>query len=220
MNKIDWSRNFEWFVNIGGTISSILVIIYMIILIKYILFDKTTTLKVNVYATLTEHYHEALTKTPEEIKNYFQNKFPIGKTEIIPNEFIAEKKRKIMAEIILTNPNKLAVVIGSDEHDIKILNIYNREGNKIEHINVNKRKDMPTKNQTKIEKGQLKLNKGDYIAILTQEFGENGEQEIEIEVDGHKKTISLSPLHMNPNPTNYIEVKNNIKSYIIKYLKK
>ena len=92
-----------------------------------------------------------------------------------------------MAEIILTNPNKLAVVIGSDEHDIKILNIYNREGNKIEHINVNKRKDMPTKNQTEIEKGQLKLNKGDYIAILTQEFGENGEQEIEIEVDGHKK---------------------------------
>ncbi|SUM14368.1 hypothetical protein [Staphylococcus epidermidis] len=46
---------------------------------------------------------------------------------------------------------------------------------------------MPTKNQTEIEKGQLKLNKGDYIAILTQEFGENGEQEIEIEVDGHKK---------------------------------
>ena len=191
MNKIDWSRNFEWFVNIGGTISSILVIIYMIILIKYILFDKTTTLKVNVYATLTEHYHEALTKTPEEIKNYFQNKFPIGKTEIIPNEFIAEK-RKIMAEIILTNPNKLAVVIGSDEHDIKILNIYNREGNKIEHINVNKRKDMPTKNQTEIEKGQLKLNKGDYIAILTQEFGENGEQEIEIEVDGHKNYIVIS----------------------------
>ncbi|EUT16493.1 hypothetical protein, partial [Staphylococcus aureus] len=91
MNKIDWSRNFEWFVNIGGTISSILVIIYMIILIKYILLDKTTILKVNVYATLTEHYREALTKTPEEIKNYFQNKFPIGKTEIIPNEFIAEK---------------------------------------------------------------------------------------------------------------------------------
>ena len=52
MNKTDWSRNFEWFVNIGGTISSILVIIYIIILIKYILFDKTTTLKVNVYATL------------------------------------------------------------------------------------------------------------------------------------------------------------------------
>lgn len=24
---------------------------------------------------------------------------------------------------------------------------------------------------------------------------------------------------MSPNPTNYIEVKNNIKSYIIKYLK-
>ncbi|EUH11046.1 hypothetical protein O791_02868, partial [Staphylococcus aureus M0059] len=40
-----------------------------------------------------------------------------------------------MAEITLTNPNKLAVVIGSDEHDIKILNIYNREGNKIEYIN-------------------------------------------------------------------------------------
>lgn len=127
-----------------------------------------------------------------------------------------------MAEIILTNPNKLAVVIGSDEHDIKILNIYNREGIKIEHINVNKRKDMPTKNQTEIEKGQLKLNKGDYIAILTQEFGENGEQEIEIEIEikGHKKIISLSPLQMSPEPTNYIEVKNNIKSYIIKYLKK
>lgn len=125
-----------------------------------------------------------------------------------------------MAEIILTNPNKLAVVIGSDEHDIKILNIYNREGNKIEHINVNKRKDMPTKNQTEIEKGQLKLNKSDYIAILTQEFGENSEQEIEIEIEGHKKIISLSPLQMSPNPTNYIEVKNNIKSYIIKYLKK
>ncbi|MBM6176111.1 hypothetical protein RJB92_09225 [Staphylococcus hominis] len=125
-----------------------------------------------------------------------------------------------MAEIILTNPNKLAVVIGSDEHDIKILNIYNREGIKIEHININKRKDMPTKNQTEIEKGQLKLNKGDYIAILTQEFGENGEQEIEIEIKGHKKIISLSPLQMSPEPTNYIEVKNNIKSYIIKYLKK
>ncbi|WP_235428930.1 hypothetical protein [Staphylococcus hominis] len=79
---------------------------------------------------------------------------------------------------------------------------------------------MPTKNQTEIEKGQLKLNKSDYIAILTQEFGENSEQEIEIEIEGHKKIISLSPLQMSPNPTNYIEVKNNIKSYIIKYLKK
>ena len=71
MNKTDQSRNFEWFVNIGCTISSILVIIYIITLIKYILFDKTITLKVNVYAILTEHYHETLTKILEKIKNYF-----------------------------------------------------------------------------------------------------------------------------------------------------
>lgn len=220
MNKIDWSKNFEWFVNIGGTISSVIVILYIIILIKYIFIDKTTILKINVYATLTPRYKEALMNSPEKIKNGFYNRFPIDKTEIIPNEFIAEKKRDIMAEIILTNPNKLAVIIGSDEHNIKLLNIYNREGNKIEHVKVKERKDMPIKNREKIEKGQLELNKGDYIAILTQEFGENGEQKVEIEIEGHRKTISLSPIQMNKSATNYMEFKNSIKSYIIKYLKK
>ena len=48
-------RNMQWFINIGGIISSIVAIIYFIFL-KYKFLDKTSTIKVNIHSTLKEHY--------------------------------------------------------------------------------------------------------------------------------------------------------------------
>lgn len=207
----------QWFINIGGTISSIIVILHIIFFLKYKFIDKSSTLKINIYSTLTEHYKEALRNNPEYVREYFLKTFPIDRAKIIPNEFISEKRKNILAEIILTNPNNLAVIVGSEEYDIKILNIYDSENNKIIPLEVQERRDTPNKNQEEIKKGQIILNKGDYISILTQEFGYESSQKIEIEVKGHKEIIVLTP-NQRHGSINYIKAKNTIKSYFIKYV--
>lgn len=209
----------EWLINIGGIASSLTVIFYILLFLKYKLIDKKTTLKVNIYSTLTENYNEALSKEPAEIRKYFLDKFPIEKTEIIPNEFISKKSGDIIANISLTEPNNLAVVIGSDNSDIKILNFYDENGNKITPVNVSDRQDIPTKKQDEIKKGQLKLDKGKYVAILTQEFGPSSAQKVKIKIEGHKEKIILAP-NLKHGATQYIQAKNTLSSYIKKHFTK
>ena len=209
----------DWLINIGGLVSSLGVIFYILLFFKYKFFDKTTTLKVNIYSTLTEHYKEALAKKPEEIRNYFLNTFPIEETDIIPNEFISKKKNDIIAEIKLTEPNRLAIVIGSDDSDIKILNFYDKDGNEITPIKVEDRQDMPTTKKEEINKGQLELDKGKYVSVLTQEFGPSSAQKVKIKIEGHKKEILLAP-NLKNGATQYIQAKNTLCSYIKKHFTK
>jgi len=209
----------DWLINIGGILSSSTAIFYILLFFKYKFFDKTTMLKVNIYSTLTEHYEEALAKDPEKIRNYFLEKFPIKRTEIIPNEFISEKRKDIIANISLTEPNRLAIIIGSDDSDIKILNFYDKDGNKITPIKTDDRQDMPTIKQEEINKGQLKLDKGKYVTILTQEFGPLSAQEMEIKIEGHKEKILLAP-NLRHGASQYIQAKNTLYSYIKKHLTK
>ncbi|WP_241958517.1 hypothetical protein [Staphylococcus equorum] len=207
----------EWFINIGGTISSLVAIFYFLMFFKYKFVDKTTTLKVNIYSTLTEHYKEALSSNPEDVRKYFLKTFPINETQIIPNEFISEKRRNIIAEISLTNPNNLAVIVGSDDNAIKILNFYDSKGKIIDPIKVEEREDIPNKDPNVINKGQLNLDKGNYVSILIREVGYESAQKMEIKIRGHKEIIVLTP-NQKHGAIKYIHPKNTIKSYIAKLL--
>ncbi|MDY3698800.1 hypothetical protein [Staphylococcus hyicus] len=204
---------WDWFINIGGVISSSMAIVYIILFIKYKFYDKNTTLKINVYSTLTDGYKHALKSSPEDVRKYFLKTFPIEVTSIVHNEFISEKRKNIIAELILSEPNNIAFVIGSDDHDIKISNIYSREGKVIKPLQIIERKDVPNKNPEEVRKGHLYLMKGDYVAILTQEFGYESSQKIELVVRGHKILYVLTP-NLRIGVTNYINAKNTFISFI------
>lgn len=204
---------------LGRTFTSLLGCIQILLLIKYLFIDKSTTLTVNVYSTLTDHYYNALKTSPDEVRQYFLKTFPIKETEIIPNEFISEKRKNIIAEISLTEPNTLAIIIGSDDYDIKILNIYDKKNNKINPIRVHEREDIPTKNQKEINKGQLYIHKGKYVALLTQAFGSEAEQKVELKINGHKILIDLTT-DQKHGAKKYIQAKNTLKSYINKLASK
>ena len=70
----------------------------------------------------------------------------------------------------MSKENNLVVIIGSDEHDIKVINFYDKDNNKIKPKDFYERTDIGQKT-LKIQQGKLTLNKGEYIAIFTQEFG-------------------------------------------------
>ncbi|BBD93670.1 hypothetical protein [Staphylococcus caprae] len=207
----------QWFINIGGIISSIVAIIYFIFFLKYKFLDKTSTIKVNIHSTLKEHYKKALATSPREVRQKFLEMFPIDKTDIIHNELIAEKRKDIIVEVVLSKENNLVVIIGSDEHDIKVINFYDKDNNKIKPKDFYERTDIGQKNSKKIQQGKLTLNKGEYIAIFTQEFGPESSKKVKIEIEGHKSLIILAP-NLKHGTQKYILVKNTIRSFISKYL--
>lgn len=207
----------EWFINIGGIISSIGAIVYFLLFLKYKFLDKTSTVKVNIHSTLKEHYQMALATSSEEVRQNFIDMFPIDKTDIIHNELISDKRKNIIVEVALSEENNLVVIIGSDEHDIKVINFYDKDNKKIKPFSIKERTDIGQKNSKKIQHGQLTLNKGEYISVLTQEFGPESSKKIKIEIEGHKSLVVLTP-NLKHGSQKYLLVKNTIKSFIVKYL--
>ena len=213
---MEWTN---WLINIGGIASTLTIIFYFLLFFKYKFYDKKTKLKINIYSTLTEHYRNALSKKPEEIRKYFLETFPMQETAIVPNEFISEKRKDIIANIKLTDPSNLAIIIGSDDNNIEILNFYDKNGKKIKPKSVEERQDMLTKEPKKIKKGQLKLEKGKYVAILTQELGPSSACKVKLKVEGHKVKEILAP-NLKHGAKQYVTAKNTLRSYIKKHFTK
>ena len=110
----------------------------------------------NIHSTLKEHYKKALATSPREVRQKFLEMFPIDKTDIIHNELIAEKRKDIIVEVVLSKENNLVVIIGSDEHDIKVINFYDKDNNKIKPKDFYERTDIGQKNSKKFNKVNLR----------------------------------------------------------------